>query len=95
MCKNCEDNSEQLRIFWIMVESIIALFYIEVFKHSVKIRLKDQFIQKWHVIISQGGKCKVFRIIKISFGFESYSNNYQTYSGNISKSRNVEIIACP
>ena len=24
---NCLDNSELLRIFWIMVESIIALFY--------------------------------------------------------------------
>ena len=47
---------------------------IEVFKHSVKIRLKDQFIQKWHEIISQGGKCTVYRIIKTSFGFESYLN---------------------
>ena len=26
---------------------------IEVFKHSVKIRLKDQFIQKWHEIITR------------------------------------------
>ena len=48
---------------------------IEVFKHSVKIRLKDQFIQKWHEIISQRGKCTVYRIIKTSgFGFESYLN---------------------
>ena len=47
---------------------------IEVFKHSVKIRLKDQFIQKRHEIISQGGKCTVYRIIKTSFGFESYLN---------------------
>ena len=47
---------------------------IEVFKHSVKIRLKDQFIQKWHEMISQGGKYTVYRIIKTSFGFESYLN---------------------
>ena len=44
---------------------------IEVFQHSMKIRLKDQFIQKWHEIISQGGKCTVYRIINTSFGFES------------------------
>ena len=47
---------------------------IEVFKHSVQIRLKDQFIQKWYEIISQGGKCTVSRIFKTSFGFESYLN---------------------
>ena len=47
---------------------------IEVFKHSVKIRLRYQFIQKWHEIISQGGKCTVYRISKTSFGFESYLN---------------------
>ena len=47
---------------------------IKVFKHSVKIRLKYQFIQKWHDIISQGGKCTVYRINKTSFGFESYLN---------------------
>ena len=40
----------------------------------MKVRLKDQFIQKWHEIISQGGKCTVYRIIKTSFGFESYLN---------------------
>ena len=45
---------------------------IEVFKHSVLIRLKNQFIQKWHEIISQGGKWTVYRINKTSFGFESY-----------------------
>ena len=47
---------------------------IEVFKQSVKIRLGDQFIQKWHETISQGGKCTIYRIIKTSFGFENYLN---------------------
>ena len=37
---------------------------IKVFKHSVKIRLIDQFIQKWPEIISQGGKCTVFVLLK-------------------------------
>ena len=46
----------------------------EVFKQSVKIRLRDQFIQKRHETISQGGKCTVYRIIKTSFGFENYLN---------------------
>ena len=49
-------------------------YSIEVLKHSVKIRLKDQFIQKWHEIISQRGKCTVYRIIKTAFGFKSYLN---------------------
>ena len=44
----------------------------KVFKHSVKIRLKDQFIKKWHETILLGGKCTVYRIIKTSFGFENY-----------------------
>ena len=47
---------------------------IEVFKQSVKIRLRDQFIQRWHETISQGGKCTIYRIIKTSFGFENYLN---------------------
>ena len=46
----------------------------EVFKQSVKIRLRDQFVQKWHETISQGGKCTIYRIIKTSFGFENYLN---------------------
>ena len=29
---------------------------IEAFKQSAKLRLKDQFIQKWRESISQGGK---------------------------------------
>ena len=40
----------------------------------MKLRLKDQFIQKWHENISQGGKCTVYRIIKTTFGFENYLN---------------------
>ena len=36
--------------------------------------MKDQFIQKWHESISQGGKCTVYRIIKTTFGFENYLN---------------------
>ena len=48
--------------------------FIEVFKQSVNIRLRDQFIQKWHETKSQGGKCTVYRIIKTSFGFENYLN---------------------
>ena len=46
----------------------------EVFKQSVEIRLRDQFIQTWHETISQGGKCTFYRIIKTSFGFENYLN---------------------
>ena len=42
---------------------------IEAFKQSVKLRLKDQFIQKWQESISQGGKCTIYRIIKTTFGF--------------------------
>ena len=45
-------------------------YSIEVFKHSVKIRLKDHFIQKWHKIISQGEKCTVYRLIETSLGFK-------------------------
>ena len=54
-----------------MVESIIALFYR---RYSVKIRLKISLFKNWHEIISQGGKCTVYRNIKTSFGFESYLN---------------------
>ena len=32
---------------------------IEAFKLSVKLRLKDHFIQKWQEAISQGGKCAI------------------------------------
>lgn len=42
------------------------------FKTIFKIRLKDQFIQKWQTGISEGGKCTVYRIIKSSFGLETY-----------------------
>ena len=48
--------------------------FIEVFKQSVKLRLKYQFIQKWHEPISQGEKCTLYRIIQIAFGFENYVN---------------------
>ena len=48
---------------------------IEPFKQSVKLRLNDQFIQKWQESISQGGKCTIYRIIKTRFGFENYSND--------------------
>ena len=48
---------------------------IEAFKQSVKLRLKDQFIQKWQESISQGGKCTIYRIIKTTFGFENYLND--------------------
>ena len=48
---------------------------IEAFKLSVKLRLKDQFIQKWQETISQGGKCTIYRIIKTTFGFEKYLND--------------------
>ena len=51
----------------------------EVFKQSVKIRIRDQLIQKWQKTISQGGNCTVYRIIRTSFGFEHYLMNYQTY----------------
>ena len=46
----------------------------EEFKQSEKIRIIDQFIQKWQETISQGGNCAVYRIIRTSFGFEHYLN---------------------
>ena len=52
---------------------------IEAFKQSVKLRLKDQFIQKWQESISQGGKCTIYRIIKTTFGLEFFLNDYQIY----------------
>ena len=69
----------QLRFFKYVLSvnkftSSMMVYDIKVFKHSVKMRLKDQFIQKWHEIISQGGKCTVYRIIKTSLCFESYLN---------------------
>ena len=44
------------------------------FKQSVKLRLKEQFIQTWHKSISQV-TCTKYRIIKITFGFENYLND--------------------
>ena len=46
--------------------------FIESFKQSVTLRLKDQFIQKWHESISQGRKCTKCRIIITKIGFENY-----------------------
>ena len=48
---------------------------IKALKQSVKLRQKDQFIQKWQESISQGGKCTIYRIIKTTFGFENYLND--------------------
>ena len=37
---------------------------IEVCEHSIKIRIKDQFIQKGHKIISQGGKLQFIVLLE-------------------------------
>ena len=50
-------------------------FSIKSCKLSVKLRLKDQFIQKWQESILQVGKCTIYRIIKTTFDFENYLNN--------------------
>ena len=50
MGRNCEDNSEQLRIFWIMVESIIVLFYwsIQIFsKDKIKISVYSKMARNY------------------------------------------------
>ena len=58
-------------------------YSIEAFKQLVKLRLKDQFIQKWQESISQGGKCTIYRIIKTTFGFENYLNDLPDLLTNI------------
>ena len=68
---------------------------IEAFKQSVKLRLKDQFIQKWQESISQRGKCTIYRIIKTTFGFENYLNDLPDLLRKYFTSLDAEIIACP
>ena len=41
-------------------------------RHNLKIRLRDQFIQKCHEGISQSRKCTSYRVLKNIFGFEKY-----------------------
>ena len=67
---NCKNNTELFWVFWILVKSNASMFYFEAFKQWVKLRLKDQLIQKWQELISQGGNCTIYRIIKTTFGFE-------------------------
>jgi hypothetical protein len=44
----------------------------EWFKSILKLRLSDQFKQKWAQEVSQSGKCFNYRIFKVDFGFEDY-----------------------
>ena len=43
-----------------------------VVKNTLKLRLKDQFIQKWMQDIYLNSKCINYRIHKNIFGFEEY-----------------------
>ena len=42
------------------------------FKRAVKLRLEDQYKQKWHSQVFENEKCKNYRIFKDNFGFERY-----------------------
>ena len=45
---------------------------VSTFRNILKLRLKDQFIQKWHESISESGKCLNYRIFKNHFKLEKY-----------------------
>ena len=47
-------------------------YSIDNFRNLIKLRLRDQFIQKWHDGISQGGKCTNYRMFKLTFRLERY-----------------------
>ena len=68
---------------------------VEAFKQSAKLRLRDQFIQKWQESISHGGKCTIYRIIKTTFGFENYLNDPPDLLRKYFTSLDADIIACP
>ena len=79
MTSNWHDVSAII-IWWrnslpILAVCIFSTWWHSPFKQSVKLRLKDQFMQKWQESISQRGKCTIYRIIKTTFGFENYLND--------------------
>ena len=45
---------------------------VSTFRNIIKLRLKDQFIQKWHESISESRKCINYRIFKNHFKLEKY-----------------------
>ena len=45
---------------------------VSTFRNILKLRWKDQFIQKWHECISENRKCIHFRIFKNHFKLEKY-----------------------
>ena len=45
---------------------------IESFKHIVKQRLMDQFIQEWQSRVSENSVCCNYRLLKNKFCFEEY-----------------------
>ena len=45
-------------------------FSVDWLRHNIKIRLRDQLIQKWHEGISQSRKCTNYKIFKNIIGFE-------------------------
>ena len=47
-------------------------FSVDCLRHNLKIRLRDQIIQKWQEGISQSRKCTNYRIFKNIFGFDNY-----------------------
>ena len=45
---------------------------VNTFRNILKLRLKDQFIQKWHESISESRKCINYRILKNHCKLEKY-----------------------
>ena len=58
------------------VRSILNNFgsVVDYLCHNIKIRLRDQFIQKWHEGIFQSRKCTNYRILKNIFCFGEIPN---------------------
>jgi len=43
-----------------------------VFKNVGNQRIRDQFIQEWHLTVHESSKCLNYRIFKTTFDFERY-----------------------
>ncbi len=49
--------------------NIIGINFV---KHCVKLKLKDQYIQKWRSDVNMSEKCCLYKYFKLEYGLENY-----------------------